>query len=70
MLERLALECLVAVGDLRSHALARGERDHLIGGKAPLGEDIEHFAADIAGGANDRNLETHDRNSEKALARF
>ena len=59
MLERLALERLVAEGDLDAHAPARGERDHLVGGKAPLGEDIEHFAAHIAGGADDRDLETH-----------
>src|SRR6185437_7962343 len=38
------------------------------GGKAPLGENVEHLASDIAGGADDRNLETHG-NSPKALVR-
>ena len=59
MVERLALERLVAVGDLDAHAVARGERNHLVGGEMPLGEDIEHLAAHIAGGADDRDLETH-----------
>jgi len=59
VIERLALEGLVAIGHLDAHALARGERDHLVGGKAPLGEDGEHFTAHIAGGANDGDLETH-----------
>jgi hypothetical protein len=64
VVERLALERIVAVGHLDAHALARGERDHLVGGKPPLGEDIEHLAAHIAGGAHDRDLKTH-RNSPK-----
>ena len=64
MIERLALERLVAERDLDAHALARGERHHLVGGKAPLGQDIEHLAAHIAGGADDRDLETH-RHSPK-----
>ena len=67
MVERLALERLVAIRDLNAHALARRERDHLVGGKTPLGEDIEHLAAYVAGGAHDRDLKTH-RNSPKMMA--
>jgi hypothetical protein len=59
VLERLALEDLVAERNLDAHALARCERDHLVGGKAPLGEDVQHLAAHIAGGAHDGDLETH-----------
>ena len=40
--------------------LARGERDHLVGRKLPLGQDVEHFPAHIAGGADDCDLVTHD----------
>jgi hypothetical protein len=59
VLKRLALQDLVAERDLDAHALARSQRHHLVGGEAPLGQDIEHLAAHIAGGAHDRDLETH-----------
>ena len=59
MLERFDLQRLVAIGDLDALRAARGERDHLVGGKPPLGEDFEHLAAHIAGGADDRDLVTH-----------
>ena len=39
---------------------ARGERHDLVGGESPLGENIEHFAAHIARGADNGDLETHD----------
>ena len=55
----LHLERLVAEGDFDALAAARGERDHLVGGKRPLGEDVQHFAADIAGRADDGDLVTH-----------
>ena len=59
LLQRPALERPVAVGDLDALAFARGDRDHLVGGKAPLGQDIEHLAANVAGGAYDGDLEAH-----------
>src|SRR5690606_6303259 len=60
VLQRLHLQRLVAIGDLRADRAARGERHHLVGRKAALFEDIEHLAPDIAGGACDCNLETHE----------
>ena len=57
--ERFADERPVAEGHVRADRARRGERDDFIGGKPPLGEDIEHFTPDIAGGADDGDLETH-----------
>ena len=57
MVERLALQRLVAERNLLADRLRRSERDHLRYGKTALGEDAEHFPADIAGGADDRDLE-------------
>ena len=59
MLERFHLQRLVAKGHFRAQAPARGERHHLVGGELPLGEDFEHFAAHIAGGAHDGDFVTH-----------
>ena len=59
VLERFALEGLVAVGDLDAHAAAGGERHHLVGGERPLGQHSEHFAAHVARGADDSDLVTH-----------
>ena len=59
MLERFHLKRLFTIGDLDAHRAARGKGDHLVGGKPPLGENFEHFAAHIARGANDRDLVTH-----------
>ena len=59
MLERLALERAVAIGDLRAQAAARRERDHLVGRKRPLGQDLQHLAAHVAGGADHCDLVTH-----------
>ena len=57
--ERFADKRLVAEGNLRADRARRGERDDFIGGKPALGEDIEHFAPDIPGRADDGDLETH-----------
>ena len=40
-------------------ALARGESHDFVGGERPLGQNPQHFAAHIAGGADDGDLETH-----------
>ena len=57
MLERLALQRPVAERDLAADRGGRGQRHDLGDGKAALGENREHLAADIAGGAGDRDLE-------------
>ena len=56
MLERLALERLVAERDLDADRAGRGQRYDFRYGEAALGEDGEHFTADIAGGADHRDL--------------
>ena len=61
LLEVAALEPLVAEGDFDAHRAARGEGEHLVGGELALGQDIEHLAPDIAGGADDCDLVTHER---------
>ena len=60
LFEIAALKRLVAIGDIDTHRAARGEGENLIGGKFAFGEDIEHLAADIAGGAHDSKLVTHE----------
>ena len=45
ILEVAAFEALVAVGHLDAHRPARGDGEHLVGGKFPLGEDVEHLPA-------------------------
>ncbi len=57
--EVLDLQNAVTEGDLGALRARRGERDDLRGRKTTLGEDVEHFATDIAGGAYNCNLETH-----------
>ncbi len=59
MVEGFALERLVAEGDIHALALARRERHDLIGGEHPLGQDPQHLAAHIAGGADHCDLVTH-----------
>ena len=59
MVERLHLQRLVAERALLAHAFARGERDHFVGGKFPLVQNVEHFAPDIAGGTHHGDLVTH-----------
>jgi hypothetical protein len=58
VLQRPALERPVAERDLAADRRRRRKRDDLGDGKAPLGEDPEHFAADVACRADDRDLET------------
>jgi hypothetical protein len=41
-------------------APAGGKRHHLFGREPPLGQDVEHLAAHIAGGADDGDLVIHD----------
>src|SRR5690606_17354893 len=53
------LQRAVAIGHFGALAAARGERHHLVRWKAALFEDVEHFPAHIARGADDCNLETH-----------
>ena len=60
ILEVAAFEALIAEGHLDAHRPARGDGEHLVGGKLPLGEDIEHLPADIAGGSDDGDFITHD----------
>ena len=59
MVERLHLQRLVAERAFRALAAARGDRHHLVGGKFPLGQNVEHFAPDIAGGAHHGDFVTH-----------
>ena len=69
MLERFDLERPIAIGDFDAEAFARGERDHLVGGKLPLGENVEHFAAHIAGRADHGDGVTHQQLLHRNLAR-
>ncbi|MCY1298559.1 hypothetical protein D9M70_480500 [compost metagenome] len=57
------LEGLVAKGNFRALGAGGSKRDHFIRGKAAFGKDVQHLPADIAGGACDCNLETHDLSS-------
>ena len=59
VLEGFDLERLVAERDFRPDRTAGGKRNDLIRGKAPLGEDVEHFAAHIARGTDDGDLVAH-----------
>ena len=59
MVEGLDLKFPLAERDFLAEAAARGERDDFVGGKCPLGEDIEHFPPDIPGRADYCNLVTH-----------
>ena len=53
------LQGAVAVGDLAADRLARGERVDLVDGELQLLEDVQHLAADIARGADDRDAVAH-----------
>ena len=57
MLEVLDLELLAAVAEVDDVAgrARRSDRGDLVERELPLGEDVEDFAPDIAGRANDRD---------------
>ena len=59
VLKVLNLQALVAEGDFLPLRPGGGERNDLGGGKLPLGEDVEHFPANIAGGPDDGDAITH-----------
>ena len=59
LVERLHLQRPVAERDLGALAAARGECNDLVGRKAPLVQDVQHFAAHIARGTDDGDLVTH-----------
>ena len=59
VLERFDLQGAVAIGDFDAHAAARGQRHDLVGRKFALGQNVEHLAPDIAGGADHCDLVTH-----------
>ena len=59
MFERFDLQRPIAVGNLRAKTAARRQRHHFVGGKQPLGENGEHFAAHISGRADDGDIVTH-----------
>jgi hypothetical protein len=55
----LAFDGLVAERDLDALGLARGDGVHLVDGEFELLEDVQHFAAHIARGPDDRDAITH-----------
>src|SRR6266478_2667801 len=59
MIKSLNFEGPVPVGHVHAHTFARGQGNHLVGRESALGQYAEHFAAHIAGGADDSDLETH-----------
>ena len=60
VVERLDLQRAVAEGHFGADWLRReASATTSLGRKAALLEDVEHFPAHIARGADDRNLETH-----------
>src|SRR6185312_16539193 len=65
--EHLCLQRPVAEGHLGTERAARGKRHDLADRKAAFFQNVEHFAAHIARGADYRNLETHFEKSPVAL---
>src|SRR5260370_40767426 len=59
MIKSLNFEGPVPVGHIHAHTFARGQGNHLVGRESALGQDTEPFAAHIASGADDSDLETH-----------
>ena len=59
LVEIEAFEHLVAEGHLGSERPAGGDGIGLVHRKFALGENVQHFPADIAGGADDCNLVAH-----------
>jgi len=66
MVERPAFEGSVAERHVHALALARGESHDFVGRERPLGQNPQHFAAHIAGGADDGDLETHGYTPKKS----
>jgi hypothetical protein len=54
----LAFQRPVAPGHLDALGLARGHGVHLVDGEFEFLEDVQHFPADIAGGAHDGDVRT------------
>ena len=52
-------DVVLAERDLAADRARRGERDDLVGREFALGQDGQHFAPDIAGGADHRYFEAH-----------
>ena len=66
--ERLHPEDVVlAVRHLLADRGGRRQRGHLVRREIALGQGAEHFAADIAGGANHRYPEAHVKNPSREL---
>ena len=59
LLEVAAFQPLVAERDLDAHRPPRGDGEDLVGRELALGQDVEHLAPDIAGGADDGDFVTH-----------
>jgi len=59
MVERFDLERAVAERHFGAQAAPRRERDHFIGGERPLGQNVEHLAAHIAGRPDHGDIVTH-----------
>src|SRR6201999_4349036 len=59
MLQCLALQGAVAIGDFDADAAARGKCHDFVGGKFALVENVEHFPPDIAGRADHCDFVTH-----------
>ena len=53
------LERLVAIGAICAQRSSAGQCDDLIGRELPVGEDVQHFAAHVSGGAYDSDFIAH-----------
>src|SRR6202012_1625887 len=59
LLDVLAADDLVAEGDFHADGFARGDRVNLLHGEVHFLEDVQHFAAHVARGADDGDPVTH-----------
>jgi hypothetical protein len=57
--DRFDLQRAFAIGHVHALASARSERHDFIGGERPLGQNPEHFPADIAGRTDNGDAVTH-----------
>ena len=55
----LGLECLLAIADFGAQRFSARQSHDLIGGKLALGQDVQHFAAHVTGGADDSDAIAH-----------